>query len=401
MKPPGEREVRRTAARFLAGLVAALLFAPSSVLPAVLVDREPTTFWKRIEEKGVYERIWQALTFYESEENDVVQSVALIGRYHGQYWLVDASQGHSDGWENRRIFIGAEALLFHQVTLHAQIAVSEDLDPFYESLYQAFIEWKPTDHLVLVAGRVDFLFTGMERSTSSNRILTFERGLLVNQVLPGEVVGAGAGWQGETLSWRLGVFSGSIQDEFTDFEGGFGAVAGASIPLPLFFDSGQLHLDYLFNDGDPLNNALQPYDHVVSLWHRGELGTASAGVDVMWAHGLNGLPDVFGVTLLTSCIVATDVLRKGDDFQAVLRYQIAFSDGDNGLRPQRRYEAEALPGAAMGDLYNAFYAGINYRMFGDRLKLMTGIEYAILRDSAADSGAYDGWTCFAGLRTFF
>ncbi|NJM55125.1 MAG: hypothetical protein HC841_03675, partial [Verrucomicrobiae bacterium] len=88
--------------------------------------------------------------------------------------------------------MGAEALIFRQLTLHAQIAVSEDFDPFYESLYQAFVEWRPAGKLVMVAGRIDFLFTGLERSTSSNRILTFERGLLVNQVLPGEVVGAGA-----------------------------------------------------------------------------------------------------------------------------------------------------------------------------------------------------------------
>ncbi len=39
-------------------------------------------------------------------------------------------------------------------------------------------------------GRLDYLFTGYERSESSKKINTIERGLLVNQIMPAEVVGA-------------------------------------------------------------------------------------------------------------------------------------------------------------------------------------------------------------------
>ncbi|NJM55126.1 MAG: hypothetical protein HC841_03680 [Verrucomicrobiae bacterium] len=99
MKPPGEKELRWLAARLSEGLFLVSAFAPFNALPAALVDREPTTFWKRIEDKGIYERAWEALTFYEDEQNDILQSVAFIGRYHGQYWLVDARQGTDNGWE--------------------------------------------------------------------------------------------------------------------------------------------------------------------------------------------------------------------------------------------------------------------------------------------------------------
>jgi len=382
-------------------IAALTLLGGGDALSATLADREATTFWKRIEEKGVYERLWEALTFYENEENDTIQSFAFIGRYHGQFWLVDSDRGNDDGWENRRIFLGAEAVLFHQLTLHAQMAVSEDFDPFYESLYQAFIEWSPDDQFVVVAGRVDFLFAGLERSLSSTRIVTFERGLLANQLLPGEVVGAGLGWKGESLSWRMGIFSGSINDEFTSFEGGVGAVAGIGVGLPLFYDTGRLHLDYLFNDGNAANNALRPYDHVASLWHQGQIGPVAVGVDATWGHGLNGLPAVFGLTVLPTWVFASEILRKGDDLQAVLRYQFAVSDGNNGLQLPRRYEGEVVPGAAFGDRYHAVYAGVNYRLFGDRLKIMTGVEYAVMRDARADGGEFDGWTYLAGIRTFF
>ena len=29
---------------------------------------------------------------------------------------------------------------------------------------------------------------------------------------------------------------------------------------------GSLHLDYLYNNGNSANNALEPYDHILSLW---------------------------------------------------------------------------------------------------------------------------------------
>jgi hypothetical protein len=35
---------------------------------AVAQDLEPTTFWKRIQDKGIYERLWEATRLYENED---------------------------------------------------------------------------------------------------------------------------------------------------------------------------------------------------------------------------------------------------------------------------------------------------------------------------------------------
>ena len=113
--------------------------------------------WKRIQEKGLYERLWEATRLYENEDNPVIQAFSIIGRYHGQYWSVDADQGSADGWENRRFYAGAEAVLFHNFTVQAQIKISEDFDPFYDGLYQAFVKWSPGEAFSLAAGRMDFL----------------------------------------------------------------------------------------------------------------------------------------------------------------------------------------------------------------------------------------------------
>lgn len=366
----------------------------------VAQDLEPTTFWKRINDKGIYERLWEASRLYEDEENSVIQAFSIVGRYHGQYSSVNADQGSADGWENRRFYVGAEAVLFHDFTVHAQIKISEDFDPFYDGLYQAFVKWSPNDELTLAAGRLDFLFAGMERSLSSTKIVTFERGLLANQLFPGEVVGAGAKFKSGDFTYRAGVFSGSIEKEFTSFAGGFGAVAGVGYDAPLFYETGSIHLDYLYNNGNPSNNALEPYDHVLSLWHQGRTGPFSLGLEMTWAHGIAGRKPVWGATALGTYELSKDLLRKGDALEAVLRYQYAASDGDDGLQLQSRYEQDVVPGGS-GNAYHAVYAGLNYLIFGDRLKLMAGAEYAVMEDASPAGDSFDGWTYFAGIRVYF
>jgi phosphate-selective porin OprO/OprP len=391
--------VSPAAVQAMRSLIAGLLLF-SYALPALAQDVEPTTFWKRIEEKGLYERLWERTRLYENEDNPVIQAFSIIGRYHGQYWSVKADQGNADGWENRRIYAGVEAILFHDFTVQAQMKFSEDFDPVYGGLFQAFVKWSPGEAFSLSVGRLDFLFTGLERTISSTRIATFERGLLVNQLLPGEVVGVVSQGKIGDFFYRAGVFSGSIDEEFTTFAGGFGAVAGVGYDLPLFYKEGSLHLDCLYNNGNPSNNAFAPYDLILSLWHQGEIGPLGLGVDLTVGHGIEGRDSILGVTVLPTYVFLKDLIRKGDALQAAARYQYAVSDGENGLQLQKRYEQEVVPGG-LGNAYHAVYLGINYLIFGDRLKLMTGAEYSVMKDSAIGHDSLNGWTYMGGVRVYF
>jgi hypothetical protein len=67
-------------------------------IQAVAQDVEPTTFWKRIEEKSLYQRLWEQSRLYEDENNPVIQAFSIVGRYNGQYWSVNADQGNANGW---------------------------------------------------------------------------------------------------------------------------------------------------------------------------------------------------------------------------------------------------------------------------------------------------------------
>ena len=384
------RAVRSRIRRTLGVLL--LLLSPAA---ARAVDQP-----KPIQEKTAYERIRDLLTFYHDETNPILEALSVVGRYQGQYASVDADQGHHDRWENRRFFFGAEARLYHHWTVQAQMRTSEDFDPFYDGLYQAYVRWAPSDSLAFIVGRLDCLFPGMERTTSSNAITTIERGLVVNQVTPGEAVGAFVEGRGGAWTYHGAVLSGNIEREFTDFSAGSGITAGVGTKVPLFYSSGTLHLDYLYNDGNAGNNALKPYDQVVSLWHEGRRGRLKMGTDVTWAHGLGARPAVFGATLLPTYQLAADMIRKGDALQGVLRYQFASSEHANGLNLQSRYEQDVVPGGK-GDRYQAIYGGINYLIYGDRLKLMNGLEYSDMRDSAHDRSTFSGWTYFGGVRVFF
>jgi len=50
----------------------------------------------------------------------------------------------------------------------------------------------------------------------------------------------------------------------------------------------------------------------------------------------------------------------------------------------------------VGNTYTSLYAGINYYLYGNKLKLMNGIEYSKL-----GGGDYEGYTFLTGMRLSF
>ena len=347
----------------------------------------------------VYARIWAVPVLYDDPDHSVIQSFSLIGRYHGQYWSVNTDQGDAANWENRRKIAGFSSRWFHDFTLQAQMFVQNDGGSLYGGLYEAFLKWSPANtDTSLSIGRLDYLFTGFERSESSKKINVIERGLLVNQVMPAEVVGALIEGKRERLSWHAGLFSGGIKEEFDDFNSGSAAVAGLAVELPLVYEKGSLHLDYLHNGSDPEGNAFKPYDEVVSIWHRGERGRLDMAVDLTVAQARAG-GHALGLTLEPAWMLSNGLLGHNDPLQFVLRYQYAGSSRDNGLLLQKRYEQTVTRG--WGDSYQALYAGLNYYLYGHKLKLMAGGEFARMQDHADDGGQYRGWTWFGALRLYF
>lgn len=371
----------------------------------------PVSLWagqNRSEEQSpeVFVSIWKPPKLYADQDNPYIQSFSLVGRYHGQYWSVDSEDNRDDGWENRRMYLGFNAKLFQQFTLEVQISINDDFDPLYKSLYDAFIKWENSaDNFEINVGRLDYVYTGMERSTSSKKIKTMERALLVNQIMPGEVVGIYAKGTSGSLSYQTGLFSGSIEDEFTSFKGGFAALLGFGYAMPLFYDKGTLHLDYLYNNCNEDNNAFKPYEHIVSLWHQGQRGPLGIDVDFTMANSVDDSSDVFGLTLLPYYDLAHSMLLSGDKLQLALRYHYSSSSDEHGLNFNKRYEQKVAHGK--GDAYNSYYLGLNYFIYQQKLKLMAGVEYFHMAGVADDDSntmdtnkKVDGWSFIFGVRLY-
>ena len=85
--------------------------------------------------------------------------------------------------------------------------------------------------------------------------------------------------------------------------------------------------------------------------------------------------------------------------QLVGRYSYANSEGPLGVLGQSRYERTVATNKGMGDTYHAIYGGAQYFIYGDKLKLMAGAEWALLENAKGDS--YDGFTLLTGDRFSF
>ena len=79
-------------------------------------------------------------------------------------------------------------------------------------------------------------------------------------------------------------------------------------------------------------------------------------------------------------------------------------DWRENLGLPNRYEKWAPDAIQNGDSYTSFYFGVNYYIYGNKLKLMNGIEYSIMDGGLAKKGQtndFDGYTFFSGLRFYF
>jgi hypothetical protein len=78
---------------------------------------------------------------YKNEENETLQELWLLGRYHGQYHWTEANTGEDDGYETRRFRLGAQAKMFKKLTMHGQMVSGSNIDPFYNGFTELWAQW--------------------------------------------------------------------------------------------------------------------------------------------------------------------------------------------------------------------------------------------------------------------
>jgi hypothetical protein len=376
-----------------AGIGTAVLLASGSVFAGgsgkAVADKDPVE-----EEPWAYCDVFDLLKLYEDDGNPCIDSFAIIGRYHGQYHYVDGNQGKDDGWDNRRTRIGTKIGFLSMFTFDMQFNLDVDGGGrFFEDIEEATIKFKPWKNGTIKLGKQKAAIT-REWSTSSRKIKTIERSQLVNQVVSDKIYGVTLKQKVNDKLWAEGgIYCGSYDEDWETPEFNGSAVGSVRIGYNVTGQS-EVRLDYTYTDGAGVDNGVNDYDHLVSLNSESQWDKLGLVTDLIFGSGIDDSnhSDVFGIVVMPNYKVT-------DKLEGILRYTFSTSDSDNGIRLQKRYERPSASSNQYGDTYNAIYAGLNYYLCGDNLKLMTGVEYSDLKAPKGDD--WKGWSVFTGVRLYF
>lgn len=336
--------------------------------------------------------LWSIPTVYEGDGYGPVDKVRIVGRFHLDNYLLDTEVGNQSDLLVRRARLGVRARLFDRLEAHVQTDLDLEGGPLYSRLTDAYLAWEFSDAAELTVGKQSVKFT-LDGSTSSNELLTIDRSNVANNFWFTEEYIPGISVSGRSGSWvyNTGLFSsGPAAPEFGDIDEGYFALVSGGYDFAALLDAEEalLRADFVFNEPDADSTFVRPFDRVGSLVFTLDKGNWGFSGDITAGKGSPGHSDAWGTTLLP-WIDLTDRLQLAG------RYTYLKSEEPNGLR-LARYENVVTRGR--GDRYAEVYAGLNYYLYGHRLKLQTGVTYADMRDRAADGGEYEGVSWTSALR---
>ncbi len=354
-----------------------------------------------VKEKSEYDRLWSLATLYKDPSNPYVQEVRVFGRLHGNWADEQTNKGDWEGFEARRVRAGLAVKFLDGFELKGEYRFIPSVEPVVgiPGLTDANISWSVDPRFKITAGKQLATFTD-EGLISSNELLTVERSNVANTFWLGEDnYATGVSISGVAGPWEYygGVFSGELDKAFSRFESGYYYVSGIGYDFKkqLNFDRALFRIDYVHNDGDPLNDAVKPFSNTVDLDVVLRKGRYGFNATVIGGNGIGAQPDVWGLDLMPTFAITKKL-------ELVARYTFLDSAGPGGIKAERRYE-NVVPGitGAKGDRYQAIYAGLNYYIYGHKLKLQTGVEYSTLHDGSAKATGFDAWSFVSGVRFSF
>jgi phosphate-selective porin OprO and OprP len=326
---------------------------------------------------------------YQSDSNSVLQELWILGRYHGHYHWSEGSAGNEEGHEIRRFRLGGQARLFEKLTLHAQLVSGSDLEPFYNGFTELWAQWAFSPKVALTLGQQKHRFTH-DRNASSRYINYLERSMMTNMFGADYTPAITLLGRLDNVNYYTGFFSnatgGDMGESFTQLNSGYSFLAAVYYDLGKTLGTGTAHLHFTYLHSEAKENAtnLNHFNNGLSSALIVTQNSASLVTEVTAGLGSED-GDALALNFQPSFFLTGNLQIAG-------RYQIATSNGKEGLIAQRRYEQAA--GLPSGDFYQAAYLGLNYHIAKHRLKLMTGLEYATM-------GGEHVWTASTMIRFFF
>jgi phosphate-selective porin OprO/OprP len=387
-----------------------------------------------------WDRTWSAFTLYKDDSNPILQEFSLQGRLQVQSIYGESNDdsfntsdykdaGNDENvWGNdieaRRNRFGFKSKWFQNWKFEGQINVDNDGqdnsgdNTFYKDIYDLFITYTHSDALNIAAGKTKVKFT-REQEISSKEILTIERSLLSNTLFPGELTGAWVSGKGIQEHWlyELGIYGSDRVREFSSFDQGVVVLGkiGYDYSAQAGLDTAVASFHYMHNSApgfaDLKDDAYTPstspdFTDSIALTNDITSGRFGLTTELLYGFGFEGTEDRYSSkgkygpqTINQSDVVALSIIPSyyiADGLQLVGRLQVASSSDPDGLRVPSRYERLVAGDDEKGNTYTSAYLGLNYYLYGHKLKLMNGVEYSTL-----GGGDYDGYTFMSGLRFSF
>lgn len=360
---------------------------------------------------SIMDQAWSAGTLYKDSEDPYVQEFSIIGQLQVQYASGSDDSGNYGSydradectWGNtevRRIRLGAKGKLFEKLTFLNLVDLYPDFSPRgYKRTPEMNMTYTQSQAFALSLGKTELKFD-REQEYSSNDFLPFERSAVGNMVYGGELTGIWASGKGIAGGWLyyLGAFSNDRVDEFSHFDGGtilLGKI-GYDYTKCTSLNLAEVKLQWLHNT-DPgfkasrTDLASPNYSNGLSISNQITNGGLDLTTEFIWAEGETNRSDAYALSAMANYLFTPKL-------QLITTWEMAGSNGDNGIYLPVRYEA--VNGTKTGDTYFAGYAGLNYYINGQKLKLMSGVKYSYLNgDTPADD--FNGWTWLAGVRLSF
>ncbi len=367
-------------------LLTTLLAASSALAGSASVSSTDTAS----ESNDLLTSLWDLPTIYKGD--GFLREARFIGRLHADVYEIDSAQGHQQDWELRRFRVGTRLKFAGGLEFKTEVQLNPQAsDPAYERISELYLSWKQSESFNLKIGKFAADFTHDGR-ISSNNLQTLERNQLTNSFWATTRFFSGVAANGQLGKWsyNVGVFSNDVDKEFGNFDASWFGVLGLGydISAPLGAKKAVINLDYFYQDVDPAAVNIRPFEHVGSLNLNADYGSWGFATDLAGGIGKLSQSDGWGA-------MGQVWYQFTDKLEGIARYTHVEGSDPDSLR-FGRYESRIVSGK--GDRYDEAYLGLNYYIYGHKLKLQSGWTYASMDDSAGNGGEYDGWAWTTGLR---
>ena len=355
-------------------------------------------------------------TIYSNDDNPYIQKFRFYGRFQAQYGYIRGEDVNGDDFsedveEIRRTRLGAEIKFLNGFKLTGNVNLVDDdalSDGGREFDYQDFDQLKLSyttkdflgfDKASLTYGRHK-VAVGQEARLSSKKIKTVERAAISNRLFNGRWTGFSVDLQRNNWNGTLGYFS---QDQ-TDVLGSLDQGSAVYFSSTHKLSHGNVLFDAFWNIDTDDDSELATYEWATTLGYETTIGDWDFVADLAFGDngddalaGADRAGNFWGVTLTGSRYIIEDKL------EFVARYAYQGSEEDEGIRTNSRlFRSETIldndVNDGRGDSHHSLYAGLNYYFYGDKSKVLVGIEYDNLD---TPEGSADATTLWAAYRFYF